>query len=255
MRVQGDVERDLGFAELSAKDEQWLRERGLEGDAQARAKLAKDRATVRMSWVFSAFVAGYVLFEVPGGWLGDRWGARAVIFRIVLCWSLFTAATGGVKGITALVISKPGPEHWVVAMIAIRFLFGVGEAGAYPNIARALGRWFPFRERATAQSFIWLSSRWGGRCAHDYWWSHGAWRQLAARLWILGLRGAVGGLFLHLVSRPSRGPIQVNAAERELIRGNETATGSIYDETGAPQFCWVSCSYRTSWLSASCRSA
>src|SRR5262245_13435067 len=103
MRVQGDIERDLGFAELSATDEQWLLERGLEANAQARAKLAKDRATERMSWVFSAFVAGYVLFEVPGGWLGDRWGARAVIFRIVLCWSLFTAATGGVKGITALV--------------------------------------------------------------------------------------------------------------------------------------------------------
>src|SRR2546422_7333655 len=87
MRVQGDIEGDLGFGELTPADEQSLQERGLEGDAPARAKLAKDRATERMSWVFSAFVAGYVLFEVPGGWLGDRWGARAVIFRIVLCWS------------------------------------------------------------------------------------------------------------------------------------------------------------------------
>src|SRR5881628_55220 len=136
MRVQGDIERDLGFAQLTNEDEQSLRERGLESDAQARTKLGKDRATERMSWVFSAFVAGYVLFEVPGGWLGDRWGARAVIFRIVLCWSLFTAATGGVKQITSLFFSRPGPEHWLLVLIAVRFLFGVGEAGAYPNIAR-----------------------------------------------------------------------------------------------------------------------
>src|SRR6187401_1201532 len=137
MRVQGDIERDLGFAKLTAADEQSLRERGLESDAPARATRARDRATERMSWVFAAFVAGYVLFEVPGGWLGDRWGARAVLFRIVLCWSLFTA--------------KPGPESWFLALITIRFLFGLGEAGAYPNIARALGRWFPLRERAIAQ--------------------------------------------------------------------------------------------------------
>src|SRR5213593_2291449 len=100
MRVQGDIERELGFAELTRADEQSLRERGLENDPTAREKLANDRATERMSWVFAAFVAGYVLFEVPGGWLGDRWGARAVILRIVLCWSFFTAATGAVKGIT-----------------------------------------------------------------------------------------------------------------------------------------------------------
>src|ERR1044071_5623684 len=138
MRVQGDIERDLGFANLTLADEQSLHERGLENDSLVRSKLANDRATERMSWVFSAFVAGYILFEVPGGWLGDRWGARAVIFRIVLCWSLFTAATGGGEGLTAIFSARPGPEHWLTALVMIRFLFGVGEAGAYPNIARAL---------------------------------------------------------------------------------------------------------------------
>src|SRR5215468_10240176 len=143
MRVQGDIERDLGFTELTGRDDQWLGAHALESDVQARAKAARDRATARMSWVFAAFVAGYALFEVPAGWLGDRWGARVVIFRIVLCWSFFTAATGGVKGIAALFSSRPGPEQWLLTLVAIRFLFGLGEAGAYPNIARALGRWFP----------------------------------------------------------------------------------------------------------------
>jgi MFS family permease len=232
MRVQGDIERDLGFAQLTTADERSLRERGLENDVQARAKAAKDRATERMSWVFSAFVAGYVLFEVPGGWLGDRWGARSVIFRIVLCWSLFTAATGGVKGITSLFLSKPGPEQWLVAMIAIRFLFGVGEAGAYPNIARALGRWFPFRERATAQSFIWLSSRWGGAFAPTIIGGlmllGGDWQRA---FWILGLVGIAWAIFFFVWfrDRPEDKP-QVNAAERELIRAGEATVGSIYDD-------------------------
>ncbi len=242
MRVQGDLERDLGFAQLTAADEQSLRERGLQADPQARAKFAQDRATERMSWVFSAFVAGYVLFEVPGGWLGDRWGARAVIFRIVLCWSLFTAATGGVKGITALFSSRAGPEQRLIAMIAIRFLFGVGEAGAYPNIARALGRWFPFRERATAQSFIWLSSRLGGAFAPGIigvlMLLGGNWQRA---FWILGLAG-VAWAFVFLSwfrDRPEDKP-QVNAAERELIRAGEPAAGSIYDDASAPAFRWLS---------------
>lgn len=242
MRVQGDIERDLGFAQLTATDEQALRERGLDGDAQARAKLSRDRATERMSWVFSAFVAGYVLFEVPGGWLGDRLGARLVIFRIVLCWSLFTAATGGVKGIAALFSSRPGPEQWLAAMIAIRFLFGVGEAGAYPNIARALGRWFPFRERATAQSFIWLSSRLGGAFAPTIIGGlmllGGDWQRA---FWILGIAGVVWAVFFFtwFRDRPEDKP-QVNAAERELIRAGEVGTGSIYDDAVATPFRWTS---------------
>src|SRR6185295_18888003 len=72
MRGQGELERDLGFTTLTHEDEQALRAAGLENDDGARAKKARDRATERMSWIFSAFVAGYVLFEVPGGWLGDR---------------------------------------------------------------------------------------------------------------------------------------------------------------------------------------
>ena len=242
MRVQGEIERDLGLAELTPADEQSLRERGLEGDPQARAKLSRDRATERMSWVFSAFVAGYVLFEVPGGWFGDRWGARAVIFRIVLWWSLFTAATGGVKWITALLALKPAPEHWLMVLVAVRFLFGVGEAGAYPNIARALGRWFPFRERATAQSFIWLSSRLGGAFAPTIIGGlmllGGGWQPA---FWILGLAGMVWATFflIWFRDRPEDKP-QVNAAERELIRAGETTVGTIYDDTSAASFRWIS---------------
>ncbi|HKX60835.1 MAG TPA: MFS transporter [Verrucomicrobiae bacterium] len=242
MRVQGDIERDLRLTELTAADEQLLRQRGQADDPQARTQLSRDRATERMSWIFSAFVAGYVLFEVPAGWLGDRWGARAVIFRIVLCWSLFTAATGGVKGIASIFSANPGPREWLVIMIVIRFLFGLGEAGAYPNIARALGRWFPFHERATAQSFIWLASRLGGAIAPAVIGAlillGGTWERA---FWILGLAGIAWaiGFFLWFRDRPEDQP-KVNAPERLLIQGREHGPGTIYDDsTNAARFRWM----------------
>ena len=242
MRAQGDIERDLRLGELNASDEQSLRERGLENDSAARAKLSRDRATERMSWIFSAFVFGYLILEVPGGWLGDRWGARKVIFRIVLCWSLFTALTGSVKPISRLFSSNPGPEQWLIVMIAIRFLFGAGEAGAYPNIARALGRWFPFRERATAQSFIWLSSRWGGAFAPaiigGLMLLGGGWERA---FWILGLAGILWAFLFYawFRDRPEDKP-QVSDSERNLIRTDATASGSIYDDSPAVRMRWSS---------------
>ena len=72
----------------------------------------------QMGTVFSAFILGYVLFEIPGGWLADRFGARLLLPRIVLWWSVFTAVTAGAWSFTSLAV--------------IRFLFGAGEAGAFP---------------------------------------------------------------------------------------------------------------------------
>jgi MFS family permease len=102
----------------------------------------------QMGLVFMAFGVGYALFEVPGGWLGDRIGARKVLTRIVLWWSFFTAATGWAWSFGSLIVT--------------RFLFGVGEAGCFPNVARALKTWLPEQERVRAQSIVWLSARWGG---------------------------------------------------------------------------------------------
>src|SRR6516225_344527 len=82
-------------------------------------------------WLFSAFALAYAAFEVPSGWLGDMFGPRRTLIRIVLWWSAFTALTGTIYPI-------PGwPWYAFSAMLVVRFLFGMGEAGAYPNIARA----------------------------------------------------------------------------------------------------------------------
>jgi MFS transporter, ACS family, glucarate transporter len=102
----------------------------------------------QMSVVFSAFTLAYSLFEVPSGWLGDVRGPRRVLTRIVLWWSAFTMLTGAARGFRSLV--------------AIRFLFGAGEAGAFPNVARSFSQWFPARERGRANGVLFLGSRVGG---------------------------------------------------------------------------------------------
>ena len=101
-----------------------------------------------IAWVLGAFWLAYGLFEIPVGWWGDRFGSRRTLTRIVLAWSLFTALSGSATGFLSL--------------LAYRFLFGVGEAGAYPNMARIQSRWLPLRSRARAGGLLWLMARWGG---------------------------------------------------------------------------------------------
>jgi ACS family glucarate transporter-like MFS transporter len=105
----------------------------------------------RWGWVIGAFVLAYGIFEIPTGALGDRMGQRSVLTRIVLWWSGFTCLTGGATGF--------------VPLLATRFLFGAGEAGAFPNMSGVIARWFPLRERARAHGFIWAASRFGGALA------------------------------------------------------------------------------------------
>lgn len=105
----------------------------------------------RWGWVIGAFVLAYGIFEIPTGALGDRMGQRSVLTRIVLWWSGFTCLTGVATGFAPL--------------LATRFLFGAGEAGAYPNMSGVIVRWFPLRERARTQGFIWAASRFGGALA------------------------------------------------------------------------------------------
>src|SRR5262252_2488825 len=87
----------------------------------------------QMGYIFSAFALAYALFEVPSGWLVDYIGARKALARIVVCWSAFTMLTAATVGFRSLLIT--------------RFLFGAAEAGAFPNIAHCVSRWFPASER------------------------------------------------------------------------------------------------------------
>ncbi len=134
-------------------------------------------STEMWGWVLSAFALSYALFELPTGVLGDRLGPRRILTRVVLWWSVFTALTG-----TAL--------SWM-HLIAVRFLFGAGEAGAYPNASIVVSRWFPAAETGAAQSFIWAAGRLGGvlapvivlGVAQSFGWR--------ASFWVLGVIGVL----------------------------------------------------------------
>jgi ACS family glucarate transporter-like MFS transporter len=105
-------------------------------------------STRQWGWVLSSFILTYGLLQVPLGAWGDRAGQRGVLSLIVLWWSVFTILTGTAGGFAMLLM--------------IRLLFGVGEAGAYPNMTGVVGRWFPSGETARAQGYLWAASRIGG---------------------------------------------------------------------------------------------
>ena len=102
----------------------------------------------QFGWILTAFTISYGLLEIPMGLWGDKFGEKKIIIRIVLLWSTFTMLTGVAGGFASLFV--------------VRFLFGAGEAGAYPNSAIAIRKWFSVEERGRAQSFIWMASRIGG---------------------------------------------------------------------------------------------
>ncbi len=94
-------------------------------------------SNITMGYIFSAFVWAYALFQVPGGWLSDRFGARRVLGSVVAYWSIMTAATGFAFSATSFIVT--------------RFLFGIGEAGAFPGATRAMQLWYPRQERGFVQ--------------------------------------------------------------------------------------------------------
>ena len=171
---------------------------------------------VQMGQIFSAFVLGYALFQIPGGRLGDRWGPRTILTLAVVWWSLFTAMTAlapssflaGVVGI------------WGSLMI-VRFLIGVGEAAALPNFNRAVANWCGPHERGlgiaitisgigvgsalTPPITAWIMVNYGWQMA--FYWAGGL-GMLIAMLW-----------FRFATDRPEAHP-RVNAGEAALIRGH-----------------------------------
>jgi ACS family glucarate transporter-like MFS transporter len=116
-----------------------------------RIKSAFHLSNGQFGWVLGAFALAYALFEIPSGILVDRIGQRAVFIRIVLWWSLFTALTGSVIGLTSLLIT--------------RFLFGMGESGAYPASTSTISRWLPATETGRGMSVLFVGQNAGAAIA------------------------------------------------------------------------------------------
>jgi MFS family permease len=108
-------------------------------------------STEQWGWVLGSYVIAYALFEIPSGAMGDARGYRRELTRITIWWSFFTAITAVCR------------NFW--QLTGARFLFGIGAAGAYPNMTGVLYRWLPTQERARGQGVIWAASRFGGALA------------------------------------------------------------------------------------------
>lgn len=173
-----------------------------------RTDLGLDDA--QMGYVFSAFTLAYALFEVPAGWLADRYGARAMLARIVVWWSGMTAATGAAGGFASLV--------------ALRFLFGMGEAGVLPSMARAYARWLPFVERGRAFGLTIMAGALAGAATQPivvWMLEHVSWRQAFPIFGAVGLVWAA--TWLWWFRDDPREHAGVNEAELARI-GAEPAT-------------------------------
>ena len=181
-----------------------------------RAEMGLD--AVQMGWVFSAFTWAYAAFEIPSGWMGDVMGPRKVLTRIVIWWSAFTAATCAAWNFASLLVA--------------RFLFGVGEAGAFPNTSRSFAKWFPVAERGAAHGWVFMGTRMGGAITPPIVVALMAaigWRQT---FYVFGVLGVIWAFFWWRWFRdePSQHP-DVNEAELALIResaGHEPATSHAF---------------------------
>ena len=159
----------------------------------------------QMGWVMAAFSLGYALFQVPSGKLADKLGPRVVMSVVVLLWSAFTALTGIVRGL--------------VPMIATRFLFGIGESGGYPTLARAFYSWLPVGERGITNSISFSGGRLGAALAMPgvVWLisTLGGWQQT---FWLFGSLGVGFAILWFLLFRdvPEK-HFAVSEAEAEHI--------------------------------------
>lgn len=199
-------------------------------------QMARDLSLTRiqMSFVFSAFAAAYAAFEIVTAWWGERIGPRRILTRIVAWWSCFTIATSLAWNYSSLLL--------------IRFLFGAGEAGAWPNAALAFSRWTPAGERGRMQGFFFAAAHLSGGLTPLL---------VAALLPIMSWRaifaafGAAGFVWAFAWFRwfrdEPRGHAGVNAAEAELIETGRRVSGhrhagiDVWRALGASPNVWFLC--------------
>jgi sugar phosphate permease len=172
---------------------------------------------ITMGAIFSAFVWAYALFQVPGGWLGDRLGPRRILTAIVTYWSVMTAATAMAGS--------------AVSFIVVRFLFGIGEAGAFPVATRAMQLWYPREERGFVQGITHSASRAGAAIAPPI---VVAIMSTLGWQWVFYICGAVGLVwaawwYFSYRDLPEDHPM-VNQIELQRIRGLDQA-GNINQPT------------------------
>ena len=182
--------------------------------AIAGSSMQKDLGidAVTLGYIFSAFGWAYVIGQIPGGWLLDRFGSKRVYAAGIFIWSLFTLLQGFVGMM---------PVAWaVVTLFVLRFMVGFAEAPSFPGNARIVAAWFPTAERGTA-SAIFNSAQYFatalfaplmGWIVYSLGWEH--------VFVVMGVLGIIfAGVWMKTIYNPKEHP-RVSAAEVEHIANN-----------------------------------
>jgi ACS family glucarate transporter-like MFS transporter len=174
---------------------------------------------VHLGWVFSAFLIGYAVFQVPAGLLAHRYGSRLVLTFAAIWWAVFTV-------LTAVVSPKVGGA--LMILVLVRFALGAGEATMYPATSQFVERWFPVEERGKANGIIFGGVGVGSGIAPPLVAAiiaHYGWR---ASFWFSALIGIVVGIVWYLAARdsPEQHPF-VQESELSLIRQGTTSQTEI----------------------------
>jgi MFS transporter, ACS family, glucarate transporter len=172
-------------------------------------------SNVQLGWVFSAFLAGYALFQTPGGRLADRLGPRRVLAAGVIWWGIFTALTASVP--TSIVGA-------LFLFVSIRFLLGAGEAVMYPASNQFIARWIPSQERGIANGWIFAGVGAGAGLSPPlitYIMLHYGWR---SSFWVCATIGLIAGLIWFIAARDTPAEhSRVSASEAAFIRAGLSA--------------------------------
>lgn len=154
-----------------------------------RDSIVKDLALtdIQFGWVMAMFTLGYALFQSPTGYIADKKGPRFVLTSIIIFWSICTKLTGAAWNYTSIMI--------------LRFLFGAGEAGAFPALSKVVYNWFPLKERGIVQGINFSGSRIGAAFTLPLvalMISHIGWRLSFV---VIGLLGVIYAIFWYIVFR------------------------------------------------------
>jgi MFS transporter, ACS family, glucarate transporter len=174
-------------------------------------------SSVAMGYIFAALAWAYVIAQVPGGWLLDRFGSKRTYLASIVLWSVFTMMQGWVAGLAV--------GAAVAALFVLRFLIGFAEAPAFPGNSRIVASWFPLKERGTAAAIFNASQYFAtviftplmGWITHAFGWPH--------VFWVMGVLGIVTAFaWVRVVHTPKAHP-RINDAELRYIE----AGGGLVD--------------------------
>ena len=183
---------------------------------------------IELGWIFSAFVLGYAFFQAPGGWIADRIGPRNVLTIGVVWWGVFT---------TLITFLPPGMTALIVALIAIRFLLGIGEAVVYPASNCVVAAWMPSTERGIANGFIFTGVGFGSGVTPPlitYIMMNYGWRW---SFWVSAVLGLIAGGVWYILARdtPAQHP-WITKEERDQIEAGLPRA----DRAGSGKLPWSS---------------